>query len=333
MVQAKYPVKSLAKAFALLDALGKFENGAGIAVLSKELKIGKSTVHRLLATLREFDLVWFDAATSTYALGSRILRWSDLLMRQNLLIRHGAPVLRDLVQVCHETANLAVLQGTEVVFLDRFESTQKLRMTEAVGSRCPAHCTALGKSLLATLSEDEFRAIYSGSESLKPMTPNSITSRERLWAHLQKVRQDGVAYDFEENVAGGVCLGTVVRNHTGKAAAALSISLPTQRLRGDILITLKDSLQKAANRLSSELGYVPHPELTISAPAHARLKPCQTEGFRAPLIEDHLFPSALCVIRKLSSRELRTAERLDRAAFAMKLRSLPIVSRQAPRFT
>jgi DNA-binding IclR family transcriptional regulator len=272
LVQAKYPVKSLTKAFVLLDTLGRFENGTGIAVLSKELKIGKSTVHRLLATLREFDLVWFDAGSSTYALGSRILRWSDLLMRQNLLIRHGAPVLRDLVQASHETANLAVLQGTDVVFMDRFESSQKLRMTEAVGSRCPAHCTALGKSLLATMSEDEFRAIYGDSEPLKPMTPNSITSKERLWEHLKKVRQDGVAYDFEENVVGGVCLGTVVRNHTGKSVAAISISLPTQRLRGEILITLKDFLQKAANRLSSELGYVPHHELTVAAPAHARLK-------------------------------------------------------------
>ncbi len=278
MVQAKYPVKSLTKAFALLDTLGRFENGTGIAVLSKELKIGKSTVHRLLATLREFDLVWFDPGTSTYALGSRILRWSDLLMRQNLLIRHGAPVLRDLVQASHETANLAVLQGTDVVFMDRFESSQKLRMTEAVGSHCPAHCTALGKSLLATMSEDEFKALYSGSESLKPMTPNSITTKERLWEHLQKVRQDGVAYDFEENVVGGVCLGTVVRNHTGKPVAALSISLPTQRLRGEILITLKDFLQKAANRLSSELGYVAHRELTLSAPAHARIKPTKVRA-------------------------------------------------------
>ncbi len=261
MIQAKYPVKSLAKAFALLDALGKFENGAGIAILSKELKMGKSTVHRLLATLREFDLVWFDASTASYALGPKILRWSDLLLRQNLLIRHGSPVLRELVHNTHETASLAVLDGADVVYIGRFESTQRLRMSEAVGSRCPAHCTALGKSILATFSEEEFNAVFNGTDSLKPITPNSITSKERLWAHLQKVRQDGVAYDFEENVIGGVCLGAPIRNHTGRAIAALSISLPTQRLRGDILITLKDHLQKAAGRLSSELGYVAHREL------------------------------------------------------------------------
>lgn len=255
MPQAKYPVKSLAKAFLLLDTLGKFENGTSIATLSKELKIGKSTVHRLLATLREFDLVWFDASTSNYALGVRILRWSDLLLKQNLLIRHGAPILRELVHSSHETASLAVLEGLDVVFIARFESTQRLRMSEAVGSRCPAYCTALGKAILASLSEEEFRAVFDDAGPLRPMTPNSITSKDRLWDHLQKVKQDAVAYDFEENVAGGICIGTAIRNHTGKAVAGLSISLPTQRLRGDILITLKDNLLKAASKLSSELGY------------------------------------------------------------------------------
>jgi IclR family KDG regulon transcriptional repressor len=126
------------------------------------------------------------------------------------------------------------------------------------------------------LSEEEFLAVFDGMDSLKPMTPNSIASRERLWAHLEKVRQDGVAYDFEENVIGGVCLGTPVRNHTGRAVAAISISLPTQRLRGDILITLKDNLLKAASRLSSDLGYVAHQESLRSMPAPARTKRART---------------------------------------------------------
>lgn len=276
MPQAKYPVKSLAKALTLLDLLGKFENGTSIATLSKELKMGKSTVHRLLATLREFDLVWFDSSTSNYALGARILRWSDLLVRQNLLIRHGSPLLRELVQNTHETASLAVLEGLDVVYIARFESTQRLRMSEAVGSRCPAYCTALGKAILAGLPEEEFRVVFDGVDSLKPVTPNSITNKQRLWDHLQKVRQDGVAYDFEENVIGGVCIGTAIRNHTGKVVAAISISLPTQRLRGDILITLKDNLLRAANRLSSELGFTAH-----RAPASSRVVTVRRNRARA----------------------------------------------------
>ena len=270
MAQAKYPVKSLAKALRLLDALGRSESGASIAALSKELKMGKSTIHRLLATLREFDLVWFDPSTSNYSLGTRILRWNDLLVRQNLVIRHGWPILRELVQSCHETASLAVLEGTEVMFIARCESTQRLRMSEAVGSRNPAHCTALGKAILAALSEKDFLKVYDGMESLKAVTPNSITSRDKLWDHLRNVQQEGVAYDFEENVSGGVCIGTAIRNHTGNVVAGMSLSMPTQRLRGDILITLKEHLVRAASRLSSELGHSGDPATSSSSDGYRR---------------------------------------------------------------
>jgi DNA-binding IclR family transcriptional regulator len=254
---AKYPVKSLAKALRILDTVGRFQHGTSIAALSKELKMGKSTVHRLLATLRDFDLIWFDPTTSNYALGSRILRWSDLLVQQNLLVRHGLPILRDLVSAGRETANLAILDGTEVLYVAQFESMERLRLSEAVGTRHPAHSTALGKALLATMSNEEFEQLYGKVDILKSLTANTIVDRRRLKEHLQKVKNEGVAYDFEENVVGVICLGAVVRNFTRKPIAAMSVSLPIQRLRGDSLITLREHLLHAVNRLSLELGYTP----------------------------------------------------------------------------
>jgi len=265
-VAAKYPVKSLAKALRILDSVGRYQHGTSIAALSKELKMGKSTVHRLLATLRDFDLIWFDAATSNYALGSRILRWSDLLVQQNLLVRHGLPVLRDLVHAGRETANLAILDGTEVLYVAQFESMERLRLSEAVGTRQPAHSTSLGKALLATMTDEEVDHLYGKSADLKALTSHTITDRQRLKEHLRKVRTEGVAYDFEENVAGVVCLGAAVRNFTGKPIAAMSVSLPIQRLRGDSLITLKEHLLAATDRLSSELGYSPS-ETSLTGPA------------------------------------------------------------------
>jgi DNA-binding IclR family transcriptional regulator len=252
---AKYPVKSLAKALRLLEFLGRPQEGTSIAVLSKELRIGKSTVHRLLATLREFDLVWLNPSTSNYALGARILRWSDLLVRQNLLIRHGLPILRELMNTSRETANLAVLEGNEVLYIAQCESTERLRTSEAVGTRAPAHSTSLGKVLFAMLPDEQFDEIYQNTESLVRVTPNTITDRSRLKVHLQKVRQEGVAYDFEENVIGVVCIGTVVRNFAGMPVAGMSISVPTQRVRGENLSELKEQLLNASNKLSAELGY------------------------------------------------------------------------------
>jgi IclR family transcriptional regulator, acetate operon repressor len=260
--RAKYPVKSLAKALRLLEFLGRPQEGTSIAVLSKELRIGKSTVHRLLATLREFDLVWLDPSTSNYALGARILRWSDLLVRQNLLIRHGLPILRELMSTSRETANLAVLEGSEVLYIAQCESTERLRTSEAVGTRTPAHSTSLGKVLFAMLPDERFDEIYQNTESLERITPNTITDRSRLKGHLQKVRQEGVAYDFEENVIGVVCLGTVVRDFSGQPVAGMSISVPTQRVRGENLSALKEQLLNAANKLSAELGYEPQTKLS-----------------------------------------------------------------------
>lgn len=254
---AKYPVKSLAKALRILDTVGRYQQGTSIAALSKELKMGKSTVHRLLATLRDFDLIWFDPTTSNYALGARILRWSDLLVQQNLLVRHGLPILRDLVNAGRETANLAILDGTDVLYVAQFESMERLRLSEAVGNRQPAHSTALGKALLATMSDEELERLYSKVDILKSLTANTIADKRRLKEHLQKVKNEGVAYDFEENVVGVICIGAVVRDFTRKPIAAMSVSLPIQRLRGDNLITLRENLLQAVNRLSSELGYSP----------------------------------------------------------------------------
>ena len=254
-IAAKYPVKSLAKALRLLDTVGRYHEGTSIAALSRELKMGKSTVHRLLATLREFDLVWLDPNTSNYALGARILRWSDLLVKQNLLVRHGMPILRELVATCRETSNLAVLEGTEILYVAQFESMERLRMSEAIGNRVPAHATSLGKALLATLPDQEVERLYQKVDILQAITAHTITDKRRLKEHLEKVRQDGVAYDFEENEVGVVCMGTVVRNHTYQPVAAMSISMPIQRLRGENLVAFKEHLLKAATRLSAELGY------------------------------------------------------------------------------
>ena len=251
---ARYPVKSLAKAMRLLDVLGHFQNGASIATLSKEMKMSSSTVHRLLATLREFDVVWCDPSTVTYALGSRIMSWSNLQVQQNLLLRYGMPILRDLVHLCRETANLGILDRREILFVAQFESMEILRMTHAVGTRVPAHSSAMGKALLATFRDEEIDELYHGVKKLQRLTPNSIVDKRRLKEQLQKVRQEGVAYDFEENHAGLFCMGAVVKNHTEKPVAAMSISMPVSRMRGGMQASIKEQLLKATAVLSAELG-------------------------------------------------------------------------------
>jgi IclR family transcriptional regulator, KDG regulon repressor len=148
-----------------------------------------------------------------------------------------------------------VLEGNEVLYIAQCESTERLRTSEAVGTRAPAHSTSLGKVLYALLPDEEIDKIYKNKETLEQMPPNTITDKGRLKVHLLKVRQEGVAHDFKENVTGVVCIGTVVRNFTGTPVAGISISVPTQRADGDNLSALKKQLLNAANKLSAELGY------------------------------------------------------------------------------
>jgi len=264
MARAKYPVKSLIKAMTLLDAVGKNQEGISIATLSQELKIGKSTVHRLLATLRDFNLVCFDPLTSNYSLGAKILEWSESVTRQNILLRLGIPVVRKLAERSGETVNLAVLDGMEVMYLAQQESPSTLRISPEIGVRLPSHCTALGKIMLSDLSAIEFKDLFDGTVKLNALTSNSITDSAQLWEHLQKVRQEGVSYDFEEAFEGGICVGALVRNHSGRGVAALSVSMPKQRLNGERLMKIRESVLDACADLSGQLGYSARHEMPMS---------------------------------------------------------------------
>src|SRR4051812_13236579 len=107
----KYPVKSLIKALNILDILGSSEQGESLSAISDRLRLGKSTVHRLLATLKDQDFVWIEPSTSNYVLGAKLLQFSDQLSRQSMLVRYGRASLASLAKETNETCNLGVLEG------------------------------------------------------------------------------------------------------------------------------------------------------------------------------------------------------------------------------
>ena len=251
----KYPVKSLIKALNILEYLGTLEHGAALTEISKKLAIGKSTVHRLLATLIDHNFVSVDPRSSNYLLGFKILQLSGQLSRQSILIRYAEPIISRLVRDTNETCNLGVLDGDEVLYLLLKESDNPLRMSGQVGKRLPAHCTALGKVILSGLSKQEFAAIYDTRANLETPTSHTIATVAELEKHLEKVRQTGLAFDNEELYQGVVCLASPVRGHKGKIVAGMSISFPKNRIDPEKLEESKSLLSTAANDLSRELGY------------------------------------------------------------------------------
>jgi IclR family KDG regulon transcriptional repressor len=253
----KYPVKSLIKAVTILEFLGASSKGESLTTISEHLKIGKSTVHRLLATLRDHDLVWLDPISSNYILGAKILKWGDQLSRQSLLIRYGEAVLLHLANETNETCNLGVLEGDQTLYLIKKESQNTLRMSGQVGKRLPAHCTALGKVLLAGLTPEELAQLYGKRSKLETPTANSIAVVSDLLAHLDKVRLTGLAFDTEELYPGVVCLAAPVRDYRARIIAAISVSFPRHRIDPEKLEEFKRHLIARAYDLSCQLGYEP----------------------------------------------------------------------------
>ena len=182
-VHIRYPVKSLIKALRILEELGD-SGPLGVTEIGKRLGIRLSTVHRLLGTLKGKGYVLSDPATSKYLLGGMVARLGDSIPRQLPLLKHGTTTVEELSRECNETVNLAILEGTDVVYTARHESRHSLRIAGNIGGRWPAHATALGKACLADLSDNEILKLYGGAKKLRRLTPNTIVNMQQLLAQL-----------------------------------------------------------------------------------------------------------------------------------------------------
>ncbi len=254
----KYPAKTVVKALRILEHLGTVEHGDSITEISQKLRIGKSTVYRLLATLSDHDFVWLDPYSGHYILGAKLLSFTEYLSQQSTLIRYGSVTLDDLSKQSNETCNMGVLDGYQVLYLMKKDGVHPLRMSGQVGRKLPAHCTALGKVLLSGLSEEELASTFKHVQNLETFTPNTISNLDTLKRQLVRVRDTGLALDNEELYASVMCLAAPVRDFSGRIIAAISISFPKFRMDPDKLDDFKSLLISSAEEFSRQLGYKPH---------------------------------------------------------------------------
>jgi IclR family KDG regulon transcriptional repressor len=155
----------------------------------------------------------------------------------------------------HETVNLAFLDGNEVVYVDKVESVQALRMDLAIGRRVPAYCTALGKVFLAYQTEGEVHR-YCRETSFKSLTERSITSEKELIKNLDLIRKEQVAIDDREIDNGIRCIAAPIRDDSGSVIAAVSIAGPSIRLTIERLKTFRQPLLEVTRKISKKLGYI-----------------------------------------------------------------------------
>jgi IclR family KDG regulon transcriptional repressor len=174
------------------------------------------------------------------------------------LVREAQGVARDVAAACDEAVHVAVLDGADVIYLVKFDSTHPVRMVSGVGLRLPAHCTAVGKVLLSALDQADLDAVLL-KDPLPGMTPDSITDPDLLREHLSRVRTEGVAVDIGESDTAMRCVAAGIRDHTGAIIAGMSLSAPIIRWTPQVQVEWTGLVREGAAVLSARMGYRAQP--------------------------------------------------------------------------
>ncbi|AKL94153.1 transcriptional regulator KdgR [Clostridium aceticum] len=250
----KETVQSVDRALSILEVLSDYEEGVGITEISSKIDLHKSTVHRLLVTLIYKGYVEQNPNTNKYRLTLKLLELGNKLIDKMDILSVAKPYLQQLKEVTNEVVHLVVREGTEIVYIDKVESDNKIRMHSRIGTRSPMYCTSVGKAIMAYLSEEEVEGIWQDSE-IKRFTQYTITDLQEMKKNLTKIRELGYALDEEENELGIRCIGSPIFAHNGEVCGAISVSGPTIRVTKQAIQNFKNYILEYSMKISKELGY------------------------------------------------------------------------------
>lgn len=249
-----YTVKSVDKACLLMEVLSDHPNGLGISDLAARVGMYKSTAHRLLGTLMRRGYVEQDEPSGKYKLGYTLLDLGMKLLASLDLRREAAPFLQRLALDVNEAVHLAHLDQGEIVYIDKVESSNTIRMHSRIGTRVPAHATGLGKVILAYRPPKEAIDLID-RYGLARLTEHTITDRSQFLQVLRETRERGYAFDLEENELGICCVAAPIWDNTGRVVAACSVSGPSIRMSRQRLVDLVPAVKAVGRAISERLGY------------------------------------------------------------------------------
>jgi DNA-binding IclR family transcriptional regulator len=241
------------RAFAVLEALAATDPPARLAALVESSRLPKPTVYRMLAMLEEAGMVAREPAGRGYAPGPRLAALGRNVMLNGSLRAQRHAILARLVEAIGETCNFTMLDGAEVVYLDRVEAAWPLRMTLAPGSHVPLHCTASGKLLLALLPKAA-RTRLIAHLPLTRYTDTTITDGRRLAAELAQIRASRFATDNEEYHTGLVCVAVPVVDPRNRACAAIAVQALASRMPLQRALEHLPDLRRAADAMGAAVA-------------------------------------------------------------------------------
>jgi IclR family acetate operon transcriptional repressor len=244
---------SVKHAIMVLEYLATLDYPQDLAVISKALNMNKSTVYRLLSTLRESNFVYQDEDNKKYSLGAIVTWLSAKYLEKNEVRKVARPLLETFSRQIGETVHLGILDGVEVTYIDKINGQSAVVMASVIGERVPVHCTALGKALMAYQPENKWHE-YVEQCGLPARTPQTITTPEPFYTELRKIRDQGFALDDIENEEGIRCVAAVIFDAHDHAVAAVSVSSWIITMTMEHVQTIIPILKETTGAISAYLG-------------------------------------------------------------------------------
>ena len=245
---------TLAKGLTILDWLARQPQPSRVVDVAATFGLARSNAHRTLQTLVHCGWAVQDAPTSAYRASLKLFELGALVDASSDLKTRLHPVLAGLAAACGETIHLAVLDGAEIVYLDKFDSPLPVAAYSRIGGRAPAYCVASGKALLAALRHDA-AALQARLGTLVAHTPHSLIDLSSLVDELERTRRQGYAENREEWRLGVCGLGAPVFNALGEPVAAVGMSVPSIRFSKAQVRQFAALLRACARDASLALGY------------------------------------------------------------------------------
>lgn len=244
---------SVKHAIMVLEYLATIDDPQDLAVISKALGMNKSTVYRLLSTLKEANFVYQDENSKQYSLGAFVSWLSAKYLEKNEVRKVAHPLLETFSRQIGETVHLGILDGLEVMYVDKINGQSAVVMASQVGERVPIHCTALGKALIAYQPESKWHE-YVEQCGLPMRTSQTITVPNKFYDELRKIREQGFALDNLENEEGIRCVASPIFDARDHPVAAVSISSWIITMTMDRVQELILPLKATTDAISAQLG-------------------------------------------------------------------------------
>ena len=249
-----YYIKSLKKAFKILNLFSFEEKEFGVTELSKKLNLHKSTIHHILATLESEEVVTKNNDTKKYRMGIRLFKLGSIVQHHIELREIALPVMKELSQKTGESIHLNLIVGRKRVIIEKIESLSIIRLVPQLGENLPLYAGGSGKVLLAYMTDEDIEK-YFQKEKLISFTPNTITNPEKLLAHLKEIREKGYAIASGERITGATTIGAPIFNHSRRVIASISICGPTERFTDNKIQMFISLVKGSAMKISELMGY------------------------------------------------------------------------------